>query len=113
VGVKSNRAAIGARIKVMVEDEGKTRRSIYRTVGSGGSFGASPLEQHIGLGKPARIVGVEIWWPTSNTRQTFTGVGMDQFLEIKEFAKDYVKLQRRPFRLGGASRGAAVAQDRQ
>ena len=110
VGVKSNRSAIGARIKVVVEDEGKTRRSIYRTVGSGGSFGASPLEQHIGLSKAARIVGVEIWWPTSNTHQTFTGVGMDQFLEIKEFAKDYVRLQRRPFRLGGASRGAAVGK---
>ena len=113
VGVKSNRSAMGARIKVVVEDEDKTQRFIYRTVGSGGSFGASPLEQHIGLGKAARIVNVEVWWPTSNTRQTFTGVGMDQFLEIKEFAKDYAKLQRRPFRLGGANRGAAVAQNRQ
>jgi len=113
VGVKSNRSAIGARIKVVVKEEGKTQRSIYRTVGSGGSFGASPLEQHIGLGKAARIVNVEIWWPTSNTHQTFTGVGMDQFLEIKEFAKDYVKLQRRPFRLGGSNRETAVAQDRQ
>ena len=33
--------------------------SIYRTVGSGGSFGASPLEQHIGLGKSARISQIE------------------------------------------------------
>jgi hypothetical protein len=113
VGVKSNRSAIGARIKVVVKEEGKTQRSIYRTVGSGGSFGASPLEQHIGLGKAARIVNVEIWWPTSNTHQTFTGVGMDQFLEIKEFAKDYVKLQRRPFRLGGSNRETAVARGRQ
>ena len=48
--------------------------SIYRTVGSGGSFGASPLEQHIGLGKSARIVDVEIWWPASNTRQHFADV---------------------------------------
>ena len=58
-------------------------------------------------------MNVEIWWPTSNTHQTFTGVDMDQFLEIKEFAKDYVKLQRRPFRLGGSNRETAVAQDRQ
>jgi len=112
VGVKSNRSAIGARIRVVVADEDKTQRSIYRTVGSGGSFGASPLEQHIGLGKAARIVSVEIWWPTSNTHQTFTDVTMDQFLEIKEFAKDYAKQQRRPFHLGGANRGAAVAQNR-
>ena len=110
VGVKSNRSAIGARIKVTV-GEGKTQRSIYRTVGSGGSFGASPLAQHIGLGKSARIVSMEIWWPASNTRQSFTSVGSDQFLEIKEFAKEYVKLERHPYRLGGAKREAALAQD--
>jgi hypothetical protein len=108
VGVKSNRAAIGARIKVTVENEGAGNRSIYRTVGSGGSFGASPLEQHIGLGKSARITEIEIWWPASNTRQTFTNVGKDQFLEIKEFAKEYTKLQRKSFRLGGAPRDAVA-----
>src|SRR5215470_9933188 len=43
VGVKSNRAAMGARIKVTVKNEGNPSRAIYRTVGSGGSFGASPL----------------------------------------------------------------------
>ena len=112
VGVKTNRAAIGARIKVTVQEPGKTQRFIYRTVGSGGSFGASPLSQHIGLGKSDRITSLEVWWPTSNTRQSFTGVGSDQFLEIKEFAKDYVKLERRPFRLGGAKREAALAQER-
>lgn len=100
--MKTNRAAIGARIKVTVQNEGKATRSIYRTVSSGGSFGASPLTQHVGLGKSARIVNLEIWWPTSNSRQNFESVGVDQFLEIKEFAKDYIKLQRHPFRLGGA-----------
>src|SRR5258708_4503029 len=49
VGVKSNRSAIGARIAVTVENEGAGRRTIYRQVSSGGTFGASPLEQHIGL----------------------------------------------------------------
>ena len=72
--------------------------------GSGGSFGASPLQQHIGLGKDARIVDVEIWWPASNTRQHFANVDKDQFLEIKEFATDYAKLDRPVIRLGGARR---------
>jgi tetratricopeptide (TPR) repeat protein len=102
VGVKSNRGAIGARIKVTVANAQAEPRSIYRMVGSGGSFGASPLAQHIGLGKAARIVQLEIWWPASNTRQTFAGVGKNQFLEIKEFANDYKKLDRHRFRLGGA-----------
>ena len=74
---------------------------IYRTVGSGGSFGASPLQQHIGLGKDARILNIEVTWPVSGTRQTFSDVGKNQFLEIHEFAKDYARLERKRFRLGG------------
>jgi len=109
VGVKTNRAAIGARIKVTVQDEGKEKRSIYRTVGSGGSFGASPLTQHVGLGTSAHNVEVEIWWPTSNSRQTFTNIAPNQFLEIKEFGKDYTKLERKPFRLGGPNRDVKMS----
>ncbi len=96
VGVKSNRAAVGARIKVTVENEGKTTRSIYRTVGSGGSFGASPFEQHIGLGKSARILNIDILWPGSGARQTFAGVAKNQFLEIREDSKEVKHLERRP-----------------
>ncbi|MFI5071707.1 MAG: FG-GAP-like repeat-containing protein [Terriglobales bacterium] len=108
IGVKSNRVAIGARIKVTVENEGGGQRSIYRTVGSGGSFGASPLQQHIGLGKSARIVDLEIWWPANNTRQHFANVATNQFLEIKEFATSYTKLERHPFKLGGLSPNSLV-----
>ncbi|MBV9181938.1 MAG: VCBS repeat-containing protein, partial [Acidobacteria bacterium] len=100
VGVKTNRSAIGARIKLTVENQDKGKRFIYRTVGSGGSFGASPLEQHIGLGKDARLLEIEIWWPTSNTRQTFANVEKNQFLEIKEFEQQYTHLQRKSYSLG-------------
>jgi hypothetical protein len=114
IGVKSNRSAIGARIKVTVENKGQGTRSIYRTVSSGGSFGASPLQQHIGIGKDARIVDLEIWWPGSNTRQHFANVGKNQFLEIKEFGTDYAKLKRPVVRLGGAGRdSAALAKQRE
>ncbi len=112
VGVKSNRAAVGARIKVTVQNEGGASRSIYRTVGSGGSFGASPMEQHIGLGKSARILNVEVWWPTSNTKQEFPNVDKNQFLEIKEFAKEPAKLERPAVHLGGPSK-MAVSSTRQ
>jgi tetratricopeptide (TPR) repeat protein len=100
VGVRTNRSAIGARIHLTVENAGKPPRSIYRTVGSGGSFGASPLQQHIGLGKSAKIPNLEIWWPASNTKQNFLNVGTNQFIEIKEFAESYTKLERQSFRLG-------------
>jgi hypothetical protein len=63
------------------------------------------LQQHIGLGKSAQIVSIEILWPGgSTTPQTFSNVGKNQFLEIKEFATEYTKLERRPVRLGGPKR---------
>jgi tetratricopeptide (TPR) repeat protein len=101
VGVKTNRAAIGARIKLTVENEGRGTRSIHRSVGSGGSFGASPLEQHIGLGHSARIVELEIWWPGSNTRQRLPGLGKNQSVEITELTRSYIMIERRPITLGG------------
>jgi hypothetical protein len=103
VGVKSNRAGIGARIQVTVENEGHRTRSIYRTVGSGGSFGANPIQQHIGLGKSAKIVRLEVWWPASKSRQSFANMEKNDFIEIKEFAKDYTKLPRKQFRLGSSN----------
>ena len=66
-GVKSNRSALGARITVTVETDGGVKRTINRQVSSGGSFGASPLEQHIGLGRAPKTVDVDIWWPESTT----------------------------------------------
>jgi hypothetical protein len=112
VGVKTNRAAVGGQIKLTVEGEDHIRRTIYRTVGSGGSFGANPMEQHIGLGKSARIVTLELWWPTSDTRQKFSQVEKNQFIEIKEFAPTYSKLERRPVRLGGLKRAASLSMKR-
>jgi tetratricopeptide (TPR) repeat protein len=109
VGTKTNRAAIGAQIKLTVEGEDRVRRTIYRTVSSGGSFGANPMEQHIGLGKSARIMNLEVWWPTSQTRQTFSRVEKNQFIEVKEFAQTFIALERKPFRLGGAKRQAGLS----
>jgi FG-GAP-like repeat/PPIC-type PPIASE domain/ASPIC and UnbV len=94
VGVKTNRGAIGARIAVtLIGPDGK-HRSVHRVVCSGGSFGASPLAQHIGLGKSGRILTLEIWWPTSNTRQIFHNAAANQYIEVKEFEKDYRRLNK-------------------
>jgi hypothetical protein len=103
--VKSNRSAIGAHIKLTVRNEGKPVRAIYRTVGSGGSFGASPLEQHIGLGKAAAIESLEIRWQgTTSAPQQFASLPKNQAIEIREGAAEYKKLTRAPYRLGGANR---------
>ena len=100
VGVKANRAAIGARIKVTVKN-GTETRAVYRTVGSGGSFGASPLEQHLGLGKSAEIVGLEIQWPGDAQPQRFASVPKNQAIEIKQSASDYRVIERPRYQLGG------------
>ncbi len=71
-------------MRVIGEDGRESLR--YREVSSGGSFGASPLAQHIGLGKAARIGSLEIEWPASRTRQVFTDVPLDRVIEIREFA---------------------------
>ena len=82
-GTTSNRSAIGTRIRVEVET-GAARRSIYRSVTSGGSFGANPLSQLIGLGKCERITALEIHWPTSGTTQRFGDVRLDTAFSITE-----------------------------
>ena len=82
-GVKTNRAAYGARIKVTIEEDGKTR-SIYRAVGSVSSFGGNPMRQHIGVGKAARIREIEVWWPVSGTRQRFANVAVDRTFHLRE-----------------------------
>jgi tetratricopeptide (TPR) repeat protein len=100
VGVKANRPGIGARIKVTVKN-GTETRAVYRTVGSGGSFGASPLEQHMGLGKSAEIVGLEIQWPGDAQPQRFASVPKNKAIEIRQFASDYRVIERPRFKLGG------------
>jgi tetratricopeptide (TPR) repeat protein len=103
-GVTSNRTAVGARVTVTVEDAAGRRRSIHRTVGATSSFGSSPLAQHVGLGRSARRVDLEIWWPTSHTRQQFADVGKNRVLAIEELAKTFTVSTPRAVTLGGARR---------
>ncbi len=107
VGVKCNRPAVGARIKVTVTNNGGAPRSVYKWVNSGASFGASPFEQHFGLGPSAHIESIEVEWPGNSTPpQTFRNVDKDQVIEIKEGSNQVTKLNRPKFRLGGAARAA-------
>ncbi len=82
-GVKANRAAIGSRIKVSFTENG-VKRSVYKDVNSGGSFGSSPLRQELGIGQAKLIDDIEIRWAGSNTIQHFKNVVPNQFLQITE-----------------------------
>ena len=102
VGVDSNRSAIGARIRAEVI-EGETRRSIYRHVNSGGTFGANPLRQTIGIGKASRIELLEVFWPTTGATQTFSDLPVDQIIQIIEGEDLYSTVQRKTLNLGSQS----------
>lgn len=82
-GTASNKVAIGARIKVTFNDNG-VERSVYRDVNSGGSFGANPLRQHIGIGQAIAIKKVEITWPATRKVQVFENLPIDANIKIIE-----------------------------
>jgi hypothetical protein len=94
VGKKTNRAAVGARIKAVTA--GDAPLTVYRHVSSGSSFGGNPLQQTIGLGKAERVARLEIRWPTSGTTQVFQDVDVNQAIEVTEFAAEYRKLDWKP-----------------
>ena len=99
VGKKTNRAALGARIKAVIE--GETPREIHRHVSSGSSFGANALEQSLGLGQSTKVDRLEIYWPTSKTTQVFRDLSADQLIEITEFSDEMRRIDVKPIRVEG------------
>jgi hypothetical protein len=82
-GTKANRFAVGGRIRIRVTEDGHPR-DIFSTVNSGGSFGASSLRPHIGVGKATTIDMIEIRWPGSGAQQFAGPIAVDQIYEIRE-----------------------------
>jgi hypothetical protein len=96
-GTRTNRAAIGARIRVVV-GAGDGERSIHRTVGSGGSFGSSPMRQEIGLGKATVVRRVEIFWPVTGKTQVVDGLAINQLYHVREDADSAQRVALKSFR---------------
>lgn len=94
-GTKSNRAAIGARIKVSLETPGGPR-DIHKTVNSGGSFGANPLRQEVGLGDATGIAAVEVVWPATGQKQVFRELQPNRLYRIREGDGPAVAVDLRP-----------------
>jgi len=94
VGKKTNRAAIGARIKLVTA--GEKPLTVQRHVSSGSSFGGNPLQQTLGLATAQRVARLEIHWPASKTTQVFRDIAVDQAIEITEFAESYRPLDWKP-----------------
>jgi hypothetical protein len=79
VGVKSNRDAIGAQVKIST-----VSGSQYATVTTSGSYQSSGDKRlHFGIGADPSIARVEIRWP-SGTSQVLSDVKADQILTVTE-----------------------------
>jgi hypothetical protein len=96
VGTKTNRSALGARLRVDLKPEGGPARSIHRTVGNNSSFGGNSLVETIGLGDQSRVAELTVWWPTSQTTQTFRDVDAGQSIEITEGSSSFKVLHQPP-----------------
>jgi hypothetical protein len=82
-GTASNRAAIGARLRLVLETA-RGDREIFRTAGTGGSFGASPFRQQIGCGQARSLRVLEVTWPGSGRSQSFSTLSLDRAYQIRE-----------------------------
>jgi hypothetical protein len=102
VGQTSNRSAIGARLRIEFEEAGVSR-SVYRWVNSGGSFGANPLRQHIGVGQAERIQSIEVLWPTTGRSQQLYDLAVDQIIEVVEGRDGFRRLDLKPASLARRS----------
>lgn len=79
IGVKSNRAAIGARATITT-----SRMTQIDEVRAGGSYNStSDMRLHFGLGEDSVMRKVQIQWP-SGLRQEFLNIPGDAMYEIKE-----------------------------
>ena len=79
MGTRSNRNAIGARLRLTA---GGTTQ--VREVRAGSSYlGQHDLRVHFGLGRATAIERLEIRWPNGQT-ETVTGVAANQIVTITE-----------------------------
>ena len=78
-GQKSNRMAIGARLKLVAGGMTQTEE-----IHSGGSYlSQSDTRVHFGLGTATTVDSVEIRWP-SGKMETFNGLSVDKFYSVLE-----------------------------
>jgi hypothetical protein len=83
VGGPSNRAAIGAKVRVTATMSGVNRRQL-REISGGSGFGSqNSLIAHFGLGSATNADLVRIEWP-SGTVQELRNVSANQFLTLTE-----------------------------
>jgi hypothetical protein len=92
VGTKTNRDAVGARVKLVLETPAGPRE-LHRAAGCVSSFGGSPDRLEIGLGNATRVARLEVRWPRSRTTQVFEDVPLDAWVRATEGEEDLARLE--------------------
>jgi len=92
VGTKTNRAALGAKIRAVVKTKDGGTRTIHRTVGNNSSFGGNSLAEHLGLGDAREVAELEILWPSNRAVQKYVNVPGAQTIVITESDEGFTTL---------------------
>jgi hypothetical protein len=79
IGTRSNRSAIGARVKVVADG----RAQIDEVLSGSGYYSQNDLRLHFGLGAAEKADLVEISWP-SGAKESFRDVEARQWITIRE-----------------------------
>ena len=99
IGVKSNRSAIGARVKcVTTARRAKPHQQIDEVRSGGGYISQSDLRIHFGLGKADKIDVLEVRWPSGQI-DTMKDVKPNQLVYVKE-GQGITKSENLPAKIG-------------
>ena len=104
VGVKTNRSAIGARLRVDLSGPDGSR-SIHRVIGNNGSFGGNTLVESIGLLDAKSVDRLTVTWPTSKTTQTFRNIAATRRSKSPRVPDSLKSFHRPPITLPPSNRG--------
>lgn len=79
VGTRSNRSAIGARVRIVTSDGAQ----VQEVRGGGSYYSQNDLRVHFGIGKSTAIDRLEIRWP-NGLEEVWTEVGIDRIVTLEE-----------------------------
>ena len=82
-GTRSNRSALGARVRIALETP-TGERQVHALVSTGGSYGGSTLQVETGLGDARSIAWLEVRWPATGLVERYAHVPMDRVLRLRE-----------------------------
>jgi len=106
-GTSANKAAIGAKVAINVQENGK-ERMIYRVVSSGASFGANSLALEVGLRKSTKINSVKVQWPCKDCPdQEFREMAINKAYQLTQDQPNATEVPYYPVKLHGNGGGMA------